>query len=581
VGLSARLTEPAAVDDLVGDLLGARRAFEARVGGEPCLVASQDAGRVRDALGTSVPLGLPAVYTEPVEHPLRDLVARHGRTHGPFTVASVATRFGVSVESVRGALSSLEDQGRVVAGEFTPGGREREFCDADVLRQLRRRSLASLRREVEPVASEALARFLPAWQGVGGGHRGPDGVAEAVGVLQGAALVASTLDADVLGTRVADYRPADLDLLCSSGEVVWVGAGGLGAHDGRVRLAFRDSVAALVHAAVDGLPDGPHHDVIRGCLTGGGASFWVELVAAVSSAGLPTDDATVLEALWDLVWSGEVTNDTLSPLRAKVAGGLKRRASGSRSRRAPDLRGLARSGPPSAAGRWSLTSGFLADRPAPTEVTTARALQLLERYGVLTREMALAEGIEGGFAGVYPVLKVLEERGQVRRGYFVEGLGAAQFATPGAVDRLRAEGHRGRESSSTADRLPWEARPEPAGEPVVRVLAATDPAQPFGAALAWPPSTASPSRSAGAYVVTVDGVACAHLERGGRRLTTFPGAEQHPSWVTGLAELVGSGRVRRLRVEHLNGERAAASPLAAVLRDAGFSDGYKGLTLGA
>jgi ATP-dependent Lhr-like helicase len=491
----------------------------------------------------------------------------------------------VAAEVLRGLAAG----GRVVAGEFTPGGLEQEWCDAEVLRALRRRSLAALRKEVEPVDAAALARFLPRWQAVGSTHRGPDAVAEAVGLLQGASLVASTLEPDVLALRVDDYRPADLDVLFSSGEVVWVGAGGLGAHDGRIRLAFRDQAALLLGApeAGDG-PTDPHHAALREHLSSRGASFWPDLVAAVAAAGLPSDDAAVLEALWDLVWAGEATNDTLVPLRARLAGGLRRRASGSRSRRRADLRGLSRSGPPSAAGRWSLTGPLFEPAPEGTAVSTARGLQLLERYGVLTREMALAEGLQGGFAGVYPVLKLLEERGQVRRGYFVEGLGAAQFAQPGAVDRLRAEGM-GRRPDGAAggvgpepvERLPWEPPPAPAEQPDAWVLAATDPAQPFGAALDWPDSAGQPSRSAGAYVVVVDGEACAHLERGGRRLLTFPAAARSTRWVQALAGLVGSGRVRRLQVEVIDGERATASPVAASLRAVGFAEGYKGLTLGS
>ncbi len=581
VELGARSAHPADTQNWLDDLVGSRRAMPVAVAGEERFAAAEDAGRLRDALGAAVPIGLPAAFTESVDHPLRELVARHARTHGPFTTDSVARRFGVSREVVQGALTALEDDHRVVAGEFTPGGVEREHCDAEVLRQLRRRSLASLRKEVEPVGAATLARFVTRWQGVGSTHRGADAVAEAVGVLQGASLVASTVEEDVLRTRVADYRAADLDLLCSTGEVVWCGAGGLGANDGRIRLGFRDQFASLVNAPDGDLPADPHHEVLRSHLAEVGASFWADLVEAVRRERIPSDDETVLEALWDLVWSGEVTNDTLSPLRARLAGGLRRKGSGARSRRRPDLRAVSRTGPPSAAGRWSSTAPLFARSPTPTESTMARALQLLERYGVLTREMALAEGIEGGFAGVYPVLKVLEERGQVRRGYFVEGLGAAQFASPGAVDRLRAEGNRSFEAADTdTARLPWEPEPDTPDEPDTWVLAATDPAQPFGAAIPWPRSAGQPSRSAGAYVVIVGGEACAYVERGGRRLLTFPAAEGNDRWAPALAGLVASGRVRRLQVEKVDDDRVAASPHCGPLRAAGFAEGYKGLTLG-
>lgn len=598
--LAARVA-PAAVasagsaDDAVAawleELLAQRRVIEVGVATEHRLAASEDAARLRDALGAAIPVGLPAAFTEPVETPTRDLIERYARTHGPFTVAACAARLGISHEVVQLTLADLGAQGRVVSGEFRPGGRESEWCDADVLRQLRRRSLAALRKEVAPVRSDALARFLPRWQGVGSRRLGVDALAEVIGVLQGAAVPASVLERDVLALRMGDFQPADLDLLCTSGELVWLGAGAVGAHDGRVRMVFREQVPALVAppaAPDEGGLDEPHHAVLREHLSTRGASFWSELVAAVAAAQLPYDEATVLAALWDLAWAGEITNDSLAPLRAKVAGGAKRRASGARSRRPAGVstRRLARgsAGPPSAAGRWSSTAPLFLPPMSPTESITQRALQLLERYGVLTREMALAEGAEGGFAGVYPVLKVLEERGQVRRGYFVDGLGAAQFAKPGAVDLLRAAGDDGGGSEPDPlerHRMPWEPAPDDR-TPVDRwVLAATDPAQPYGAALAWPESSGHPARAIGAYVVMIGGAACAYLERGGRRLLTFPAAADHVEWVSTLAGLVHSGRVRRLQIESIDGASAAVSPWADALRDVGFAEGYKGLSLGS
>ena len=570
------------LDHWVTELLETRRAIAVGVAGEQRLAAAEDAARLRDALGVAAPVGLPAAFTDPVEAPLRDLVERFARTHGPFTAAAVAARFAAAPDAVRLVLADLVARNKVVEGEFRPGGRDHEYCDAEVLRRLRRRSLAALRKEVAPVDATALARFLPRWQGVGSTRRGTDALAEVVGVLQGAALPASLLESDVLGLRLAEYRPADLDLLCSTGELVWLGAGSVGAHDGRVRLVFRDQVAALVTPPGDPVDTGldqAHHDVLRTHLVERGASFWSDLVAAVAAAQLPYDDTTVLTALWDLVWAGEVTNDALAPLRAKLAhrAGRASRSVGRRRTR------VAAGTPPAAAGRWSSTATLFANPPSPTESATRRALQLLERYGVLTREMALAEGAEGGFAGVYPVLKLLEERGQVRRGYFVDGLGAAQFAQPGAVDLLRAAGA----DAAGADpdpierlRMPWEPAPDP-HVPDAWVLAATDPAQPHGAALAWPDNVGHPARAVGAHVVLVDGHGCAYLERGGRTLLTFPAAADHPSWPDVLASLVGSGRVRRLRIETVDGVSAASSPWADALRGAGFADGYKGLSLGS
>ncbi len=561
-------------------LVSERRAIRVTIAGEERLAAAEDAARLRDVLGVALPAGLPTVFTDSAAEPLVDLVARFARTHGPFVTVQLARRYGLGADRVLPALERLEQQGRVVRGEFRPDGIEREWCDDDVLRQLRRRSLAALRHEVEPVDQAALARFLPQWQGLSPARRGTDALIEAVGSLQGAALPASVLEIDVLAARVAGFRPADLDALCTSGEVVWVGAGALGSTDGRVRLLFRNQAGLLVPApdvdAAHAEDDAPIHAALAAHLSERGASFWPELIQAVSAAGQPYDDVTVRTALWDLVWAGVVTNDSLAPLRAMVGGGSRRRGGGARPsagsprprrglvRRAtvggrPDPGALNRLGPPSVAGRWSLVAPLLLPTPTPTEAAHAQALQLLERHGVLTREAALGEGIDGGFAAVYPVLKALEERGQVRRGYFVEGLGAAQFAVPGAVDRLRA------------------ARDPAEGDLMPLVLAATDPAQPYGAALGWPESAGRPSRSAGAFVVSVAGLPVAELERGGRSLSTFPAAFDHPHWCEGLTGLVKDGRMRKLEITKIDGAPAVESPVADHLRQAGFVDGYKGL----
>jgi len=546
----------------IDELLAARRIIEVVVAGDRRLAAAEDAGRLRDALGTAVPVGLPTNCTEPVPEPLVGLVARHARTHGPFRLADVADRLGIPHDRATDALRTLEADGRVVRGEFRPGGSGTEWCDGDVLRRLRRRSLAVLRREVEPVDQEAFARFLPAWQNVGGRGRGLDALAETVGVLQGAPIPASVLERDVLAVRLAGHAPGDLDALCTSGDLVWVGAGAIGSTDGRVRLLFRDQAAALLGgSAPPEIPDGPLHRAILDHLGDRGASFWHELAHAARTACGPTDDGAVLAALWDLVWAGLVTNDSLQPLRALLGG------SPARNRTTPGLRPRPRpgrlraAGPPAGAGRWSLVAPLLVPAPTPTEARVARALQLLERYGVLTREAALGEGADGGFAGVYPVLRELEERGQVRRGYFVAGLGAAQFALPGAVDRLRSY-----------------REPDPE-TPTAVVLAATDPAQPFGAALPWPPSAGRPSRAAGAHVVVVDGHAVAHLDRGGRSLLTFPAAADHPDWPSLLRTLVDARRVRQVELTRIDTVPVASSPLAADLRRCGFRDGYRGLVL--
>jgi ATP-dependent Lhr-like helicase len=566
-------TGPDTVGTWIDELLAERRAIEVTIADERRYADAADAARLRDALGAALPAGLPAAFTDPVADPLRDLVSRYSRTHGPVLTAQVMRRFDLASERVVPVLDRLEAAGRLVRGEFRPDGVEREWCDVDVLRQLRRRSLAALRREVEPVDAQALGRFLPAWQGVGVPRRGLDALVEVIGILQGAAVPASVLETDILPARLGGYSPADLDALCSAGEVVWVGAGSLGRSDGRIRLVFRDQAALLVPSAPSPVepPEGELHDALRTHLLERGASFWPDLVAAAHAADQPYDEQTVLAALWDLVWAGEVTNDSLAPVRGLLLGSSRRGRSaraprGVRGPRVggltrPQMGGLARLGPPSAAGRWSLVSPLLEPAPPPTEIAHAQALQLLERHGVLTREAALAEGVEGGFAAVYPVLKALEERGQVRRGYFVAGLGAAQFAVPGAVDRLRASREPGDEDLT----------------PVV--LAATDPAQPFGAALPWPDTEGRPARAAGAHVVLVGGEAVAYLERGGRSLVSFAGALHHPHWAESLVELVKNGRLRKLEIAKIDGEAAAASPLAEHLRAAGFVDAYRGLTL--
>jgi len=567
VELEARAVEAGAVAGWVEQLVGERRAFVATIAGESRVAAAEDAGRLRDALGVAVPVGLPRACTESVAAPLVDLVERYARTHGPFLTHHVAARYGVAVDPVRHALEGLELSGRVVRGEFRPDGVEREWCDDDVLRRLRRRSLAALRREVAPVEAATLARFLPRWHGVGSQRRGPDALVEVVGQLQGAALVASTLDRDIFGVRLADHSPGDLDALCTAGEVVWVGAGSIGAGDGRVRLAFRDQAGLLFPPEAEG-DGGFDSDGLRAALLahldGRGASFWADLTRAAQIVGQPYDDPTVLAALWDLVWAGRVTNDSLAPLRAFVGGAGRRSSRAGAARGRPRAGRLARLGPPAGAGRWSLVGPLLEPRPTATECTHARALQLLERYGVLTREAALGEGAEGGFAGVYPVLKALEERGQVRRGYFVAGLGAAQFAMPGAVDRLRAS----RESSAAAvDDGPM-------------VLAATDPAQPFGAAVPWPASDGRPARAAGALVVLAGGEALAYLERGAHRVVLFPAAADDHRWVGALAGLVDSGRFRALELRLIDGVAVNESPaeVRALLEAAGFRPGYKGWT---
>ena len=532
-----------------------------RVAGQARIAAVEDAARLRDALGVSLPRGLPAVFTEPVERPLHGLVARHARTHGPFRAVGVASRFGVALDRVEAALADLEADGSLIQGGFTPGGVELEWCHPDVLRRVRQRSLSALRREVEPVEGAAFARFLPAWQGADRASGASDALIEAIGHLQGSAIPASILETDVLPVRVRGYRPADLDALAAGGDLVWIGAGSLGADDGRVVLCFREQVRALLaerHAPGGEGPEGALHDAIRAHLAERGASFWPDIVTAAGTA----DERVLLGALWDLAWAGEVTNDTFAPLRAVVRGGSSR-VRARHSGRKPRPGGLRRAGPPAGAGRWSLTASLVEPAASPTEAAHARALQLLDRHGVVTREATLAEGIPGGYAGVYPVLRAMEEAGTVRRGYFIAGLGAAQFAMPGAVDRLRAARAESQDGEGT--------------DGAALVLAAADPAQPYGAALPWPEGRGRPSRAAGAYVVLVDGALAAFLERGARSLSTFD--LDASAWADAIASLVKDGRLRRIELVRIDGEPSGVSPHAERLREAGFVEGYRGLVL--
>ncbi|HEY6933168.1 MAG TPA: crosslink repair DNA glycosylase YcaQ family protein, partial [Marmoricola sp.] len=484
------------VTEALATLADARRIVEVRVAGVERWAVVEDAARLRDGLGVPVPIGTPEAFTEPVEDPLGDLVSRYARTHGPFLAAEVAGRLGLGVAVVHQTLVRLAAQGRVLEGEFRPAGAGSEWCDAEVLRRLRRRSLARLRHEVEPVDPVTLGRFLPAWQHVAsagatgrGGLRGIDGVVAVVDQLAGCAVPASALESLVLPARVVDYQPAMLDELTATGEVVWAGHGTLPGSDGWVSLHLADSAPLTLPEPGD-LEPGPTHEALLEVLAGGGAWFFRQLTEAT---GLPESELTA--ALWDLVWDGRVGNDTLAPLRALVRGGRAAhtpRRTTPRARLGRPGRGplTARSGPPHTAGRWSLLPEVEADA---TRRAHAGAESLLERHGVVTRGAVVSERTPGGFAAAYKVLSAFEDQGRCRRGYFVEGLGAAQFGTAGAVDRLRSY---------------LQAEPRPGEKPVAVTLAATDPANPYGAALPWPDRGEGghrPGRKAGALVVLVDG----------------------------------------------------------------------------
>ncbi|MFB7128981.1 ATP-dependent helicase [Kitasatospora sp. NPDC056273] len=582
------------------ELEAARRVIQVRIAGERRWAAIEDAGRLRDALGTPLPVGVPEAFTEPVKDPLGDLIARHARTHGPFTAAEAAARYGLGTAVVTGTLHRLTAAGRLVQGHFRPAGSQTdpewhtapEWCDAEVLRRLRRRSLAALRHEVEPVPPRALAAFLPQWQHLAGHRlRGPDGLLRVVEQLQGTALPASALEKLILPARLTDYSPGLLDELMAAGEIGWCGAGALPGKDGWLSLHLAENAHLLRPEPVPPALT-PVHSALLSALAGGYGLFFRQLVQQLPEE---TAEPEVVEALWDLVWAGFVTNDTLAPLRALLGSG---RTAGATAHRAPRstprgryggagralgrVGGALRSGPPTVAGRWSLLPAFAAD---PTVRATAQAQNLLDRHGLLTRGAVAAERVPGGFAGVYRVLAAMEERGRARRGYFVEGLGGAQFAMEGAADRLRSVNGR-LERARAAE---WPAAP--AGEPPqTLVLAAADPANAYGAALPWPdppaapdgkePTAHRPGRKAGALVVLVDGDPALYVERGGKSLLAWPEDEATRALAAGaLAAAVREGALGSVTVERANGEPALGSALGRALEEAGFHATPRGLRL--
>ncbi len=563
--LAGRVVAGAPLDEWLADLERERRILPVQVGGEARWIAAEDAAKYRDALGVVIPPGLPDAFLIGEPRPVLSLARRYARTHGPFTTAELARRLGIGVAVVTPALAELAGNSTVLEGEFRPGASGVEWIDAGVLRTLRQRSLARLRKEVEPVEQTALARFAIGWHGVDAPHAGEAALVDAVAQLEGATVPASDLESRILPARVAGYDESDLDALLASGAVIWVGAGSLGPRDGRVALYLAEHASLVPRAETR---DGSTHVRIREVLAARGALFFPQLLAALGGGFAPE----VREALWDLVWAGEVTNDSLHALRAVLRPPVSRHA----RRRGPTQRGLA----PELTGRWSLVSSYQLEEPTATERLASRVRQLLERHGVITRELVQHEGVEGGFAAVYGVLRAMEEAGRVRRGYFVAGRGAAQFALPGAVDRLRA-------------------MREPSDEPAVLTLAATDPANPYGAALAWPrgrgPGLASeasvggegrrPARVAGALVILVDGALAAFVARDERAVLTFTEGEARD--VARIRTLVARAlaaeavpeRRTPLFIDEVDGLAVDESPLAEPLRDAGFTRTPRGYLL--
>jgi ATP-dependent Lhr-like helicase len=558
--IAARCDVPTAI----AELSTVRRVVAVRVAGDRRYIAVEYAGRYRDALGVPLPPGLPEAFLEHTERPLVELVRRYARTHGPFTTADLAARFAVQPSMVEGVLKSLHAAGKLLEGEFRPDGRHREWCDPDVLQQIRRKTLARLRREVEPAARHTFARLLTRWQGVTVPRRGPDALLDAIEILQGADLVASELEREILPARVSDYRLGEIDVLLSSGEVVWVGRESLGDRDGRVALYLADSLARLLPPESDTeLSDRARS--IAAFLDRQGASF----IAAIHQAcggGYPGDTEA---ALWELVWAGRITNDTLQPLR-----NLLHSRDEERQRRI-------REGPPGSPeflrrlrgraehrghgqGRWSLVRQRVGEAVTPAERVAAAAQQLLVRHGIVMRETAAGEGVPGGYPTIYPALKTMEESGWIRRGMFVAGLGAAQFAMTAAVDMLRS----------------LRAAPE---KPEAIHLAASDPANPYGAVLPWP-GVGSMARAAGASVILVNGELAAFFRRKNPAITVLlPENEPDRSHAARelarcLAQVAHRWQSRRsgLLMGEINDAPARDHFLARFLEEAGFINGPLG-----
>jgi ATP-dependent Lhr-like helicase len=561
-------------------LYAAKRALPVSFAGASWWVAIEDIGRLRDGVGVAVPVGVPASFTAAVADPLGELISRYARTHAPFTTDDVATRFGLGLRVAGDVLGRLAADGKLVRGEFSTAAAGDEWCDAEVLRILRRRSLAALRAQVEPVSTSAYARFLPAWQGVGPGsapNHGLDGLLAVIDQIAGVPLPASAIEPLVLAPRVRDYSPALLDELLASGEVIWSGAGSISGSDGWIAFHTADT-APLTLAAGTEIEFTTAHRAILDSLAGGGAFFFRQLGENGSGAG------ELKTALWELIWAGWVTGDTFAPVRARLSGsatGRNRSAPAhrqGRGKRPPRLSRYSVANPqgraadPTVAGRWSAL-------PIPEPDSTTRAHHqaelLLTRHGVLTKGAVAAEGVPGGFAMLYKVLTAFEDSGRCQRGYFVESLGGAQFAVASTVDRLR----------SYLDGVDPE-RPEYRA----LVLAAADPANPYGAALPWPSrptgdGAARPGRKAGALVVLVDGELVWFLERGGRSMLSFAddGAEAQHAAAAALAELVAAGQVNSILIERINSASVLApdvpGSVVTALTDAGFARTPRGLRL--
>ncbi|HUS32153.1 MAG TPA: crosslink repair DNA glycosylase YcaQ family protein [Kofleriaceae bacterium] len=568
---------------MVEQLVKKGRIARVRIAGNERLIAAEDAARYRDGLGINIPPGLPAAFLDKAESPVESLIARWARTHSPFTAAEPAARWGIPAPQIEPVLALLEARGQLVRGELRPGGKGLDACDPEVLRQLRRRTLAKLRAQVAPVGSSAYAGFLPRWHGLDQPRRGPLALRDAIGRLEGVALPFSELEQRILPARILDYHPRMLDELGAAGELTWVGAGSLGTKDGRVMLLRRDRARELAPEPQEIVNRSAIHDAIIAHLKSSGASFLVAIESAVRtysgsangsagaggvgaggvggsaggdrsaavisdrSAAVIGDRSAIQAAMWDLVWAGLITNDTFAPLRSLSAPTSRRMNAGA-----------------SFGGRWSLVES-LGPAPTATARAHAQATALLERWGVASRVGAKADELPGGFSTIGDVMRAMEDAGTVRRGYFVEQLEGAQFAWPGAIDRLR-EAPRGQ-----AQR--------------VDVLAAVDPANAWGSALPWPAlrdADARPARRVGGTVVLVDGALALWVEPKGRRIATaaeLPAEQIELALAVALPRIAMKARRRELLIETIDGESAQQSAWARSLLAAGARIDYRGLVV--
>ena len=598
------------VTDAIGELVEARRAVRIPLAGEHRYIPVEYAARYRDAFGVPLPPGLAEVFLQHSGDPVAEIIRRYARTHGPFTTHEAAHRFALSPSAIEPVLRALHAHAKLLEGEFRPAGSHREWCDPEVLQQIRRKSLARLRREVEPVEQHTFARFLTRWQGLTTPRRGLDALLDTIETLQGAALLASDLERDILPARIAGYQQADLDTLLAAGEIVWLGLEQVGDRDGRIALYLADSLPLLLPPAVgaglappastssptgaagpaanmqmsdqpgersrqaDPRPLSERAQQILDFLRRTGASFF-SIIHAATGAGYP---AETLDALWELVWSGQISNDTFHPVRTLNRPPEKhdRKAQAEGTPGSPEfvrrLRSRTSAGGP-AQGRWSLIQQRIAATLTPTQWSANIAQQLLVRHGIVMRDTAIAENIPGGYNSIYPALKTMEESGWIRRGMFVAGLGAAQFVMPAAVDMLRG------------------LRLDPPAAEVV-YFAATDPANPYGTIVPWPRlESESPnplasnssehhgmSRTSGAGVILINGRLAAFFRRRNPAIRVFlPESEPDRTHFAQqlarkLAELAirRQGRRSGLLIGQINDAPAREHTLAPFLEQAGF-----------